>query len=163
MGWFFYFRLLMEKHAQYNRFIFVHFLTFTSTLLYSVIWNQSLEMWLIQTLLCPFLLFISSSVVPYSYRSINHGEYQDIYPSRPVKFCLNNISYNTCNCNFLFPSSVKLTQFSPWNSRKYNSITYHWFREAVAAGTIRGANQDTENILSDLFTKVSTKSRRVFI
>ena len=47
--------------------------------------------------------------------------------------------------------------------KKHHSIAYHRCREAVAAATIRVAKQGTEKNLADLFTKVLTSARRVFL
>ena len=38
--------------------------------------------------------------------------------------------------------------------KKHHSIAYHRNREAVAAGTIRIAKEDTETNLADVFTKI---------
>ena len=38
--------------------------------------------------------------------------------------------------------------------KKHHSINYHRNREAVAAGTIRIAKEDTKTNLSDIFTKI---------
>ena len=43
--------------------------------------------------------------------------------------------------------------------KKHHSISYHWLREAVAAGTCRVAKEGTKTNLSDLFTKVLTAMR----
>ena len=45
----------------------------------------------------------------------------------------------------------------------HHSISYQRYREAVAAKTIRVTKQGNVNILSDMFTKVMTSSRRRFI
>ena len=47
--------------------------------------------------------------------------------------------------------------------KKHHSIAYHRCREAVAAKTIQIAKQGTEKNLADLFTKVLTVARRVFL
>ena len=47
--------------------------------------------------------------------------------------------------------------------KKHHSIAYHRCREAVAAGTIRVAHQGTTKNLADLFTKVLTQARRLFL
>ena len=47
--------------------------------------------------------------------------------------------------------------------KKHHSIAYHRCREAVAAGTIRVAKQGTEKNLADLFTKILTIARRIFL
>ena len=44
--------------------------------------------------------------------------------------------------------------------KKHHSIAYHRCREAVAAGTIRIAKEDTKTNLSDLFTKILPPPRR---
>ncbi len=44
--------------------------------------------------------------------------------------------------------------------KKHHSINYHRNREAVAAGTIRIAKEDTSSNLSDLFTKVLPPFKR---
>ena len=45
-------------------------------------------------------------------------------------------------------------------SKKYNAIAYHLCREAVAAGIIRVAKEDTATNLTDLLTKQMSKERR---
>jgi hypothetical protein len=45
-------------------------------------------------------------------------------------------------------------------SKKHNAINYHRVREAVAAGTIRVAKEDTNTNLADLFTKPLDARRR---
>ena len=45
-------------------------------------------------------------------------------------------------------------------SKKHHSINYHRCREAVAAGTVRVAKEDTETNLADVFTKVLSTIRR---
>ena len=47
--------------------------------------------------------------------------------------------------------------------KKHHSIAYHRCREAVAAGTIRVAKQGTEKNLADLFTKILTIARQLFL
>ena len=54
--------------------------------------------------------------------------------------------------NVAMPSSVL--------NKKMHSISYHFCREAVAAGIVRVAKEDTTTNLSDLFTKVLPKARR---
>jgi len=54
--------------------------------------------------------------------------------------------------NVAMPSSVL--------NKKMHSISYHFCREAVAAGIVRVAKEDTSTNLSDLFTKVLSKARR---
>lgn len=44
--------------------------------------------------------------------------------------------------------------------KKHHSIAYHRCREAVAAGTVRIAKEDTKSNLSDLFTKILPQIRR---
>ena len=44
-----------------------------------------------------------------------------------------------------------------------HAISYHYCREAVAAGVIKIAKEDTETNLSDLFTKVLSQDRREFL
>ena len=44
--------------------------------------------------------------------------------------------------------------------KKHHSIAYHRCREAVAAGTVRIAKEDTRTNLSDLFTKLLPQPRR---
>ena len=44
--------------------------------------------------------------------------------------------------------------------KKHHSIAYHRCREAVAAGTIRVAKEDTKSHLADLFTKLLAVIRR---
>ena len=41
-----------------------------------------------------------------------------------------------------------------------HGISYHYCREAVAAGICRKAKEDTSTNLSDLFTKVMGKVKR---
>ena len=45
-------------------------------------------------------------------------------------------------------------------SKKMHSISYHFFREAVAADIVRIAKEDTSTNLLDLFTKILSKTRR---
>ena len=45
-------------------------------------------------------------------------------------------------------------------SKKMHSISYHYCREAVASGTVRGAKEDTSTNLRDLFTKVLGRVKR---
>ena len=45
-------------------------------------------------------------------------------------------------------------------SKKHNAIAYHLCREAVAAGIIRVAKEDTATNLADLLTKAMSKERR---
>ena len=47
--------------------------------------------------------------------------------------------------------------------KKHHSIAYHRCREAVAAGTVRIAKQGTDKNLADLFTKVLSAARRLFL
>ena len=47
--------------------------------------------------------------------------------------------------------------------KKHHSIAYHRCREAVAAKTIRVAKQGTTKNLADVFTKVMTVARRMFL
>ena len=47
--------------------------------------------------------------------------------------------------------------------KKHHSILYHVIREAVASGACRISKEDTETNLSDLFTKVLPRPRRVII
>ena len=44
--------------------------------------------------------------------------------------------------------------------KKHHSIAYHRCREAVDAGTMRIAKEDTKTNLSDLFTKILPPPRR---
>jgi hypothetical protein len=44
--------------------------------------------------------------------------------------------------------------------KKHHSIAYHRCREAVAAGTVRIAKEDTKTNLADLFTKLLPQARR---
>ena len=63
----------------------------------------------------------------------------------------------TCMCcdnesvykNIAFPTSVL--------KKKMHSISYHFCREAVVAGTVQVAKEDTRTNLADLFTKVMSK------
>lgn len=48
-------------------------------------------------------------------------------------------------------------------NKKMHAISYHFCREAVAAGIVRVAKEDTLTNLSDLFTKVLTRERRKFL
>ena len=66
-------------------------------------------------------------------------------------FCDNEAVYKST----VMPESVI--------KKKHHSIAYHRCREAVAAGTIRVAKQGTMKNLADLFTKVLTSTRRVFL
>ncbi|KAL7528642.1 hypothetical protein ACHAWF_002638 [Thalassiosira exigua] len=45
-------------------------------------------------------------------------------------------------------------------SKKHNSVNYHIVREAVAAGILRVAKEDTVNNLSDALTKLQTLDRK---
>ena len=45
-------------------------------------------------------------------------------------------------------------------SKKHNAIAYHLCREAVAAGIIRVAKEDTATNLADLLRKQMSKERR---
>ena len=65
--------------------------------------------------------------------------------------CNNEAVYK----NTVMPESVL--------KKKHHSIAYHRCREAVAAGVIRVAKQGTTKNLADLFTKVLTEARRVFL
>ena len=47
--------------------------------------------------------------------------------------------------------------------KKYHSIAYHRYREAVAAGTIRVAKQGTQKNLANLFTKLLITCKRIFL
>lgn len=46
-------------------------------------------------------------------------------------------------------------------SKKHNAINYHAVREAVAAGILRVAKEDTTTNVADLLTKPLTEQRRV--
>ena len=63
-------------------------------------------------------------------------------------YCDNEAVYK----NVAAPTSVL--------SKKMHSISFHYCREAVAAGIIRIAKEDSKTNLSDLFTKVLTRARR---
>ena len=63
-------------------------------------------------------------------------------------FCDNEAVYK----NTSIPESVL--------RKKHHSISYHRFREAVAAGTVRIAKEGTKMNLSDLFTKILSIVRR---
>ena len=63
-------------------------------------------------------------------------------------YCDNEAVYK----NVAIPSSVL--------NKKMHSISYHYCREAVAAGIVRVAKEDTTTNLADLFTKVLPKARR---
>ena len=45
-------------------------------------------------------------------------------------------------------------------TKKMHSISYHFCREAVAAGIVRIVKEDTETNLADLFTKVLGRYKR---
>ena len=45
-------------------------------------------------------------------------------------------------------------------SKKHNAIAYHLCWEAVAAGIIKVAKEDTATNLADLLTKAMSKERR---
>ena len=66
-------------------------------------------------------------------------------------YCDNEAVYK----NTVMPESVL--------KKKHHSIAYHRCREAVVAGVIRVAKQGTTKNLADLFTKVLTEARRVFL
>ena len=66
-------------------------------------------------------------------------------------YCDNEAVYK----NTVMPESVL--------KKKHHSIAYHRCCEAVAAGVIRVAKQGTTKNLADLFTKVLTEARRVFL
>ena len=63
-------------------------------------------------------------------------------------YCDNEAVYK----NITIPSSVL--------SKKMHSISYHFCREAVAAGIVRIAKEDTTTNLADLFTKIMSRFRR---
>ena len=63
-------------------------------------------------------------------------------------YCDNEAVYK----NVAMPSSVL--------NKKMHAISYHYCREAVAAGIIRIAKEDTETNLADLFTKILSRARR---
>ena len=67
----------------------------------------------------------------------------------PANVCCDNEA--ACK-NVALPSSVL--------SKKMHSISYHFCREAVAAGIVRIAKEDTITNLADIFTKVMGKVRR---
>ena len=48
----------------------------------------------------------------------------------------------------------------PVLSKKMHSISYHYCWEAVAAGIVQVAKEDTTTNLADLFTKTLSKTRR---
>ena len=66
-------------------------------------------------------------------------------------FCDNDAVYK----NTVLPESTL--------HKKHHSIAYHRCREAVAAGVIRVAKEGTKSNLSDLFTKIMSSVRRVFL
>ena len=66
-------------------------------------------------------------------------------------FCDNEAVYK----NTVMPESVL--------KKKHHSIAYHRCREAVASKTIRVAKEGTETNLSDIFTKLTTATRRNFL
>ena len=63
-------------------------------------------------------------------------------------YCDNEAVYK----NVAIPTSVL--------KKKMHSISYHFCREAVAAGIVEMAKEDSKTNLSDLFTKVMSKPRR---
>mmetsp|Transcript_4867 Transcript_4867/g.7511 ORF Transcript_4867/g.7511 Transcript_4867/m.7511 type:complete len:173 (+) Transcript_4867:412-930(+) len=63
-------------------------------------------------------------------------------------YCDNEAVYK----NVAMPASVL--------NKKMHSISYHFCREAVAAGIVRVAKEDTVTNLADIFTKVMSKLRR---
>ena len=63
-------------------------------------------------------------------------------------YCDNEAVYK----NVSIPTSVL--------KKKMHSISYHFCREAVAAGIVQMAKEDSKTNLSDLFTKVMSKPRR---
>ena len=66
-------------------------------------------------------------------------------------FCDNKAVYQ----NTVVPDSTL--------SKKHHSIAYHRCREAVTAKTIQVAKEGTENNFADLFTKIMSSTRRVFL
>ena len=66
-------------------------------------------------------------------------------------YCDNEAVYK----NVAIPSSVL--------NKKMHGISYHYCREAIAAGICRIAKEDTMTNLADLFTKVLGRSRREFL
>ena len=66
-------------------------------------------------------------------------------------YCDNEAVYK----NVAIPSSVL--------NKKMHGISYHYCREAVAAGILRIAKEDTRTNLADLFTKVLSKARREYL
>ena len=48
----------------------------------------------------------------------------------------------------------------PMLNKKHHSIAYHFCREAVAAGIVRIAKEDTLTNLADLFTKTLAKPKQ---
>ena len=69
-------------------------------------------------------------------------------PGPANMYCDNEAVYK----NVSIPSSVL--------NKKMHSISYHYCREAVAAGIVRVAKEDTTTNLADLFTKILPKARR---
>ena len=63
-------------------------------------------------------------------------------------YCDNEAVYK----NVAIPTSVL--------KKKMHSISYHFCREAVAAGIVEMAKEDSKTNMSDLFTKVMSKPRR---
>lgn len=63
-------------------------------------------------------------------------------------FCDNEAVFKNCS----IPESTL--------KKKHHSINYHRNREAVAAGTIRLAKEDTETNLADVFTKIMPSYKR---
>ena len=66
-------------------------------------------------------------------------------------YCDNEAVYK----NVAIPASVL--------NKKMHGISYHYCREAVAAGVCRIAKEDTKTNLADLFTKVLGRVRREFL
>ena len=66
-------------------------------------------------------------------------------------FCDNEAVYK----NTVIPESTL--------NKKHHSIAYHRCREAVAANTIQVAKEGTLNNLADLFTKLMSSTRRIFL
>ena len=48
-------------------------------------------------------------------------------------------------------------------SKKHNAINYHICREAVAAGIMRVAKEDTLTNIADAFTKLLSYSRKMYL
>ena len=71
-------------------------------------------------------------------------------------------SHMTTSTSYITYSSV-VSRESFRITLTIGALKNHRFREAVAAGNVRIANQDTEKNIADLFTKTLTAGRREFL